>query len=490
MTQSRPRPRIRRALWPLGLILACATTPPSSTESLRDYRAAIDAGRLGEYPRAIELFDRLIEDPEMDPALFLNALLGRAWALALSRRPEEALRDFNRVLERAPSVVPARAGRAIVASHADAPEVAARDLTWLASTDASVLQQFHASTFNAVITGLLRAGDEELARTTSEVVLAAYPEELVWRLDGVRYRHAELLARRGAWDESLAELSALTFAQGLLFSARLDRTFEPLWTDARFDSLTRPEVASRRELERVAELAERSPLLEVAVARMRSHLRSGDAAGAVAIAEDALSRFALFADVGEHGPWLHDTLAQAYWRAGDGRRAREQFEVAVASSGATAVPHQINFATFLAHHDEWERALELANAAEAEASDYGRMWILRLRALAHHDAGEAEARDAVIEQMRALGEENPEALTRTLLLVGRLDEAADHVVSRLGSAHDRAVALRTLQAHPLAPTHSELDVAIETGYARLRELPRVRAALESVGRIEPCPFPR
>jgi hypothetical protein len=117
------------------------------------------------------------------------------------------------------------------------------------------------------------------------------------------------------------------------------------------------------------------------------------------------------------------------------------------------------------------------------------MWVASVRACAAELTGDAALRDEAMAFLREHADDNPAAITRAYLCINDLDGAADMYVRRLGDPERRDGALMALQIYadpdrPALPHNAILRQRLEQVRARAD----VRAAVESVGRIEEVPL--
>jgi tetratricopeptide (TPR) repeat protein len=184
--------------------------------------------------------------------------------------------------------------------------------------------------------------------------------------------------------------------------------------------------------------------------------------------------------------WLLNNRAVASYRLGRTQEAIADMERArrLPTGGGPNVSQTLNLGEF---HCTLGRAAEAKRMADAvdggQVSDYGRMFQARLRLCAAWLSQDAEGMKrafATIRKARAHGEE---IHLDALVMMGRLDEAAQALIALLDAPRERADILQTLQRYRLvAPTPTLVRLRAQREALLARD--DVAAAIERVGRRE------
>jgi tetratricopeptide (TPR) repeat protein len=319
------------------------------------------------------------------------------------------------------------------------------------------------------------------------------------------------------WDDSTGDASALWHLLALLRLERgepqaartaMRRIVHPdlvasMRSDRRFDAVVdrdawafNVEHAATRAVEAMREKTEARPNdLDVKVQLSYALLDAGDHEGLMRLVDAVL---ASSADPGreaaggqaERTPaqhaWLLNNRAVALYRLGRTQEAIADMERArrLPTGGGPNVSQTLNLGEF---HCTLGRAADTKRMADAvdggQVSDYGRMFQARLRLCAawlSQDARGMKRAFAAIRKGRARSEE---IHLDALVMLGRLDEAAQALIALLDAPRERADILQTLQRYrEVAPSPTLARLRAQRDALLARD--DVKAAIDRVGRRE------
>jgi tetratricopeptide (TPR) repeat protein len=319
------------------------------------------------------------------------------------------------------------------------------------------------------------------------------------------------------WDDPTGDASALWHLLALLRLERgepqaartaMRRIVHPdlvasMRSDRRFDAVVdrdawafNVERAATRAVEAMREKTEARPNdLDVKVQLSYALLDAGDHEGLMRLVDAVL---ASSADPGreaaggqaERTPaqhaWLLNNRAVALYRLGRTQEAIADMERArrLPTGGGPNVSQTLNLGEF---HCTLGRAADTKRMADAvdggQVSDYGRMFQARLRLCAawlSQDARGMKRAFAAIRKGRARSEE---IHLDALVMLGRLDEAAQALIALLDAPRERADILQTLQRYrEVAPSPTLARLRAQRDALLARD--DVKAAIDRVGRRE------
>jgi tetratricopeptide (TPR) repeat protein len=136
------------------------------------------------------------------------------------------------------------------------------------------------------------------------------------------------------------------------------------------------------------------------------------------------------------------------------------------------------------------KAVEQAEAYGEEAvSAYGRMWMEQVRTCALRTLGRTAEADLSLKRVGEGRRDNPAAYTSALLCHGRLDDVEQAILDRLADPSEREAMLAALQDYQVSQSPAHTATMLER-FRSVRDRPRVRGAIERVGRIIPVAAPR
>ena len=220
---------------------------------------------------------------------------------------------------------------------------------------------------------------------------------------------------------------------------------------------------------------------------LRGSGRSDDAVRYASLYRDNWPRIEA---VGEDAFWFINEAAYALMDVGrfdDALQLMQRLvDIGLLDNGKL-VPMGINRAQMLMHTGDFAAALEAAGDLEEPgeefANDYGWMWIYNVQACSLHQLGRKDEAHAVLsETMTSLADENPAAMTKTLLCLEDYDRAAATLIERLGdpekNSHLIPAFSETMQSGATPPFLQEL----RRRASELRSRQDVRDAFDRVGR--------
>lgn len=188
---------------------------------------------------------------------------------------------------------------------------------------------------------------------------------------------------------------------------------------------------------------------------------------------------------GQHA-WLLNNRAVALYRLGRTQEALADMERArrLSIGNGPNVSQTLNLGEF---HCTLGRAAETKRMADAveggQVSDYGRMFQARLRLCAAWLSQDARGIKRAFAEIRKGRAHSEEIHLDALVMLGRLDEAAQALIALLDAPRERADILQALQRYrdvPPTPTLVRLHAQREALLSR----DDVKAAIERVGRRE------
>jgi beta-barrel assembly-enhancing protease len=304
----------------------------------------------------------------------------------------------------------------------------------------------------------------------------------------------------GAWrDLALARLERNDLAGAVEVAARIasPEVLIAMRADKRFDAVVAA-LPSRFDIERavdgqleslrkaVATAPDKIEPLSLLVFALRSAGRFDEG---LALADDALARatnpnrVSPYSDGSTQVVWLRNARSEILWTMG--RHAEAADELKKASDVEGNVSQRINYAGLLVKLGRGREALPLLR--DLDASAYGRMQAATLEVAAANQAGDRRAATRALAYLHAHESDAIGALQSGLMSMRDVDAAARLFIKRLESTEWRGDALLEAQTYVDAPrTPHESETA--AGLAALLARPDVRAALESVGRIESHPI--
>jgi len=301
--------------------------------------------------------------------------------------------------------------------------------------------------------------------------------------NGWALSQAQLLMETGDATKAgiLLEGATATF---VLLQVAQDRRFAPLWPAleqaGRFDwtrvaeaelALTRAQATRRPES--LEPIATQIDALR-AMGRYDEALALGDA---YAVRLDKGERFD---DANTQRAWLLNNHAYTLYDLG---RFDDADRVMKSAQGRDGVSQRINRAELLSNAGKPAQALEvLSEVKEKQSSPYGLMWRDAGLVCARFRLGDRAGAEALLPSMRERWKENAAALTRALICLDALDEAAALYVRRLEDPAERAGALEAFRVGRPPPVPPPALVEFEARRAKVLARPEVQAALAKWGR--------
>ena len=311
--------------------------------------------------------------------------------------------------------------------------------------------------------------------------------------DFLRLGHARLLLARGRVDEARVLLSTVTETQAIA-RIRIDRLFDPLREDPAFESRLNLEIAAERDLARARKAMEENPRLMAAINRYLAKLAIIDRLQeALELCDEVLAQYdsnpKSYTDGENARRWLLDT--RAHLLSSLGRHAEATDSLLQAANmlewHRPNVSNMINLAGHLVDLGRTADALRMLQQV-SEATVYGQAWIQALRVCAATQMDDPDTARNALEYLKTHEADNVAALSKALLCVNDLESAAALMIRRLQQQRTSDEALLTLQEMPEddsnAPPYRRL---IQERFNMVRARADVRAAAETVGRIEVLP---
>jgi hypothetical protein len=180
---------------------------------------------------------------------------------------------------------------------------------------------------------------------------------------------------------------------------------------------------------------------------------------------------------------LMDVRSEALYQLARNDEAVTQLQQALESSvPSDQVSQRIDLAMLLCTLNRPAEALALLPAGK-ELSGYGRMQMEKVRLMAATEQADTPAADRALSYLREHQIDSPTTLEASLLWAGRVDEAAQYLVSRLEDPGYRGTALLEVQEfveRPAPPPVAQWRARLHA----LRDRPEMRAAVKQVGSID------
>jgi tetratricopeptide (TPR) repeat protein len=310
---------------------------------------------------------------------------------------------------------------------------------------------------------------------------------------GLWFDLARLHLDHGDRSAAAAVLERITDPESIV-RMRADRRFDALReaNPGRFDVAAAAEAQLRFAREQMA----RAPDVLRPVTLLASRLMySGRYAEALELAETAIKRAKSptaetnpYIDGGEQFPWLLDVKAQALFglkRFDEAVRQRVEASM-LQERGQQNVSQTINLAGLYSRLGRPVDALKTLREV-GTPSEFGRMQAEGVRLEAAVQLHDQQAVEEALSYMRAHRLEALSTFQGALLTAGATEEGANLMVERLADEDQRSDALLSLQDFEL---RAETSASIERDgqWQKLKEIPRVKAAIERVGRVERYSF--
>jgi tetratricopeptide (TPR) repeat protein len=275
---------------------------------------------------------------------------------------------------------------------------------------------------------------------------------------------------------------------------RADRRFDALReaNPGRFDVKASAEAQLRLTRDQMA----RAPDALAPVTLLATQLMYlGRHAEALELAETAIKRAKSptaetkpYTDGGQQFPWLLDVKAQALFGLGRFDDAvRQRVEVSMLQEqGSQNVSQIINLAGLYAQLGRPVDALSTLRQV-GTPSEFGRMQAEGVKLHAAVQLHDQRAIEEALGYMRAHRLEALDTFQFALVTAGATEESANLMVQRLADEDQRSDALLSLQS--LAPgVQTPTSTERSANWKKLKEDPRVKAAIERVGRVERYSF--
>lgn len=327
--------------------------------------------------------------------------------------------------------------------------------------------------------------------------------------DEFMLEYARLAADRGDTD-GLREIILSLTQPGQILQVRIDRRFDPIRQDGSLESFLNLESAAENENARLRSLPEK---YDNYASGYIMYARALVAVWRFEEALDVIEPIALrirtpegreeFVDSKREESWVLKTYSDVLWHARYPEQSEDIFRESVRplDSDKSSISQQINFASGNASKGKFSEALDgVANLDDDRASEYGRMWVRKIRvcakAMAESPSDYTNSLNYLIANQRA----NPAALLKAYLCMNDMDKAAEVLIRRLYSSDQRIEALLSLQHRSYSingtnalsgvPHSHDPHDSVSPGHLlrhrfdELRDRGDVLEAVESVGRIE------
>lgn len=470
---------------------------PSTSETqpgARTLRADITRAQSLYDERNRESAGRLLDGVLRDPGFEALPRADRRLAWSVRARVDMTAMRFDRASE--------RLRRAIEADDSD-PDV----WYWLALSEYNRGQ--HAAAAGA-FTELAERWPELLANIDADEVYrlqAALPEDSPERLAFLQalfdarwddpggdpsflwYHLARMRLMRGEIDAARAATRRIV-QPGAIIAMRSDRRFDPI-VDREAWAFNPGRAAERAVDALRAKVDGRPDDLDAKVQFTYALLTAGDHAGTIRLVDAALAAPAPKDGDDAEGrqeaqAWLLNNRAVALYRLGRAEEALADMERArrLTDTNGPNVSQTLNLGEMHCAFGRAEDARRVAGAIEGDRiSEYGRMFQARVRLCAAWLAQDANGMRRAFETIRK-GRTHAETIhLEALVMLGRLDEAAQALIALLDSPKERAAVLQALQQYrEVAPTPTLARLRAQRDALLARD--DVKAAIERVGRRE------
>jgi hypothetical protein len=338
---------------------------------------------------------------------------------------------------------------------------------------------------------LADADDVALGAPRIELLQILY--ERRWkRADGtepsVWWRELSLaLLERNQPDEAVAVAAHITDPYQLV-AIRADNRYRPITKSDLVEHDVRK--ATEKQLDWWREAAAREPRnlsRVIGVGRQLLLLHRYDEALKLAeAAQKRLASPAAYDDQERQSPWLAELRASALFALGRHQEAVAVLRGTCNESSPDAISHCLNLADALVELNLPHEALAAIPDLK-KASKYGHAVATLLQVMAASELGDSATMDSALAELRAQPASRRELL-KGLVVTGRLDEAAQVLVTRLADPDLRCHTLLDLQDFHEFPAPEQL----QKWRAQLRQLrarPDVTEAIKSHGRIDAYSLP-
>jgi tetratricopeptide (TPR) repeat protein len=305
---------------------------------------------------------------------------------------------------------------------------------------------------------------------------------------------AILLLERGQSAKAEAVVSHVSEASALI-AMRADNRFDAIVaaSPARFDVAA---MLSRRVDDAKARVRAAPRSLKALMELCEALSSRGLYRAALDAADEALtrvdgSRVAPYDDMPLILPWVRNERSDSLWALGRWDESIEELQRAsrLQESGHPNVGHMINLAGRYVNVSKAKEALETLRLVSLEnANAFGLMQVERVRAVASDTLGDGPATEKSLAYLREHHTDAEGAFQSALVRVGRLDEAARLLETRLADPGLRSDALTSLQEFKDLPSPPS-PAKWAKNWEVLMEREDVKAAIAKVGKIEHYEFP-
>lgn len=479
--------------------------PSAEGQALYDLRMGFQRLSTGDPRGAVELLTRAIDSGVLPAQPLASAYFFRGAAWREQSRFREAMQDLNEAARRAPDKGQIPVLAFDVALRMDQMPVAFTQAMAVAS---SFPEETKGLSFAAVVrvTEWLAAN----RRTADEHKLRAALFNANYQGGGPRgsadsfYRDlVDEYLQRSDVVNAVRVASSLTSVDVLL-DLLIDRRYEELWEAVQANLGGSLDAAARRQADVWRAAAQADPgdpqLRHTLVEALRLINQPAEAVRAaeptlrdpLAVGRDASAYF-----------WVLAKTAYAEAEAGrpDAGLARwTELDSFRLDDYPDLVTHLINRAAM---------QIDLGQFADAKAtiakvdvrylSVWGRGWLRALEVCSAYGAAGAKAGSgsrplpeaaAPLAALRDANRANASAYQYALLCANRMDEAEQWMIRRLGDPELRMDALQALQRYARGANESPHFQQMQERLAKLRDRPKVKAALTKVGRVLDVPLPR
>jgi tetratricopeptide (TPR) repeat protein len=437
---------------------------------------------------------RILDEVMRDPGFAALPAKDRRLAWAVLARIDMSAQRYDRAVERL-----ARANAAddsdpdiwywlaMVEDVRGKPEAAARAFTELAERWPELLVNIDASEVYRLQSRLGEGSQAKLEFL--QTLFDAKWDDPGGDASFLWHRLARMRLERGEMDAARAAARRIVQPSAIIIM-RSDRRFDPI-VDREAWAFN-PARAAERAVEALrAKVDGRPDDLDAKVQLTYALLSAGDHAGTIRLVDDALAapRPERDDDTGSRRQaqaWLLNNRAVALYRLGRAQEALADMERARGLTNARGpnVSQTLNLGELHCASGRAEDARRMADAIEGGGiSEYGRMFQARVRLCAAWLAQDASGMRRAFETIRK-GRTHAEIIhLDALVMLGRLDEAAQALIGLLDSPKERSAILEVLQQYrEIEPTPTLARLRAQRDALLARD--DVKAAIERVGRRE------
>ncbi len=317
-------------------------------------------------------------------------------------------------------------------------------------------------------------------------------------LDGLRIFYARLMR-----DEAMSAGAAIVIRE-----IKNPLMLAPIFYDRRYDTALKnfrnmpkvediPSMVEQYVSNRRSIMEENPDRLSAALTYIQALKMSGDFDGAYRAATDVVDMMgddavsSPYTDYAEFSNWVLNELSYLLYDVGRPTEARQTLEAAAAlqENGGDNVSQIINLSLLLVGEGKFDDALQTISSLNYDnASSYGVMWAKSTEVCARALSIPATEFSEQLNYLRTHRDKNASALSRALLCVNNIDEAAEVYIERLNDLDERDDALSGLQIVIDTPNMLPVSKILQQRFDIIRQRADVKAAANDVGRILQLPI--